>query len=109
MTLYQFLLRNKNTAILRGADNSVTFTVSENINNQEIEVCAEGYIIRERSAVELDPCKQLPDHVVFNCTDVFVTVDGFDLIDELDMPERPERVVCEFVNDWFQDEMQSEV
>lgn len=107
MTLHQFLMRNKNTAILSGSDNSVTFVVTETIG-QEIEIFAEGYIFRETGRREIDPCKQLADSVIFYCTNVIATVDGFDLIDELDMPENPERVVEEFVNEWYQDEMQSE-
>lgn len=107
MTLYQFLMRNKNTAILSGGDSSVTFVVTETIG-QEIEIHAEGYIFRETGSREIDPCKQEPDNVVFYCTNVVATVDGFDLIDELDMPEKPEKVVEEFVNEWYQDEMQSE-
>ena len=108
MTLHQFLLRNKNTAILSGSDSNITFVVTENISNQEIEIHAEGYIFRETGRREIDPCKQEPDNVTFYCTNVIATVDGFDLIDELDMPENPEKVVEEFVNEWFADEMQSE-
>jgi len=107
MTLHDFILRNKNTAILSGGDSSVTFVVTETIG-QEIEIHAEGYIFRETGRREIDPCKQEPDNVVFYCTNVVATVDGFDLIDELDMPEKPEKVVEEFVNEWYQDEMQSE-
>ena len=107
MTLHQFLMRNKNTAILSGSDSSITFTVSETIG-QEIEIFAEGYIFRETGRREIDPCKQEPDNVTFYCTNVIATVDGFDLIDELDIPESPEKLIEEFVNEWFADEMQSE-
>lgn len=90
MKLHDFLMRTKNTASIKTVNGAIVITFDENINGQEICVYCEGIII----------------DAAFYCESVSVTIDGFDNIDEIEMPEFPETTVEDFVNEWFQDEMQ---
>ena len=106
MKLYDLLLLSKNTAKISGTDKETTVLFNETINNCEISVEATGWIERIEKGRSSDPTKLENDDVQFFCTSVTVMVDGFDNIDEIDMPEYPETAVQDFVNDWFVDEMQ---
>ena len=89
MKLHAFLLRNKNTASIKTVDGSVVVIFDETINGQEISVYCEGILAGG----------------VFWCKSVSVTIDGFDNIDEIEMPEYPETTIDDFVNEWFSDEL----
>ena len=107
MKLYDFLMFSRNTAKISGTDSNITVIFEETVNNCEISVEAFGWIERIEKGRSSDPTKLENDDVQFFCTSVVVMVDGFDNIDEIDMPEFPETVVQDFVNDWFVDDMQN--
>ena len=106
MKLHDLLLLSKNTAKISGTDKETTVLFEETVNNCEISVEATGWIERIEKGRSSDPTRLENDNVQFSCTSVVVMVDGFDNIDEIDMPEFPETTVQDFVNDWFVDEMQ---
>ena len=92
MKLHEFLMRTKNTASVKTIDGDVVVIFDENINGQEISVYCEGFLAGG----------------VFWCKLVIVTIDGFDNIDEITMPEYPETTIDDFINEWFSDELQGE-
>jgi len=92
MKLHEFLMRTKNTASIKTVNGAIVITFDENINGQEISIRCAGF----------------NSGGVFWCESVSVTVDGFDNIDEIELPEYPETTVDNFVNEWFSDELQGE-
>ena len=92
MKLHEFLMRNKNTASINTVNGAIVITFDENINGQEISVYCEGFLAGG----------------VFWCKSVSVTIDGFDNIDEIELPEYPETTIDDFINEWFSDELQGD-